>query len=400
MNPKTSLNIAFVMPDGLSVMLFAKGIIKSLRTIPNAKVFVYCDPGEYAQSIAALGVDCVSIPMYRWFSFAADLKYLNCLYRVMRRNQIDVVFNFSTKPNIFGSLAAKFAGVAENYCHVVGLGSGFESPKNPVGRLLRRIFIELYRVACGCSRKVWFTNIEDHRFFIDRNLIPKHKAVLTRNYLDTAEYAIELVDEKRREKSRELCGVIPGESIVIMVARMIWQKGVREFAEAATLLKDSNPNLKFVLVAPLEPGNKDAVPESYVREIEANANFIWLGFQRDVKALYAVSDLAVLPTYYREGGYPRALLEPMAMGKPLIATTSEHCRATVEQGRNGFLVPIKDSKALAEAIKLVFSKETDRGEFGRFSLLKAAQEFDEAKIIPEALRLLGLPVEDLLHERI
>ena len=390
------VNIAFVMPDGYSIMLFAKGILRALKRIPGAKVFVICDAGEYAEKIAALGVSTISVPVYRWFSPWEDLKYTWRLWRVMRNHRFDIVFNFSTKPNIFGTIAAKCAGVRLHCFHVVGLGSGFESRPDISGKLVRWAFLRLYRLACKWSRRVWFTNSQDRRFFIEQELIPENRTVLSRNYLNTDEYGSDLVGEERRKKARSLCGVTKDEQMVVMVARLIWQKGIREFGEAAESLRKSHPNLRFILIAPLEAGSPDAVPESFVRELEQKANLKWLGFQDDVKALYAISDLAVLPTYYREGGYPRALLEPMAMGKPVIATNSEHCRGTVEEGKNGFLVPIRDSRALADAIDAVVSDDTLREKLGSYSREKAVRDFDERLIVPGALRDLGLPVPETI----
>lgn len=387
-----ALNIALVCPDELSVLLFCKGIIRALSAVPGAKVFVLCEAGGHSAEIAALGAACVNIPIYRWISPWQDLKYAWRLWRAMRRFRCGVVLNFSTKPNIYGTFAARLAGVKSIFLHVVGLGAGFESRPDIRGSAARWTFIVLYRWACRWGHKIWFTNRRDCQFFVDRGFIAEKNTLLSRNYLDTAEYAFELIDERRKQVARALCGLAPGERAVIMVARMIWQKGIREFAEAAEMLTASHPRLKFILIAPLETGSRDAVPESFVREAERRANFKRLGFQSDVKSLYAVSDLAVLPTYYREGGYPRALLEPMAMGKPVITTTSEDCRGTVEEGKNGFLVPPQDAQALAQAIIRVMSDDALRESLGAYSRVKAARDFDEEAIVPGVLRELGLPI--------
>ena len=126
--------------------------------------------------------------------------------------------------------------------------------------------------------------------------------------------------------------------------------------------------------------------------MENEANFFWLGFQEDVKAFYAVSQLAVLPSYYNEGGYPRALLEPMSMGRPIIAADTDGCRGTVEEGENGFLVPPRDSNALARGIALIMDDDDLRQRMGQYSREKACRDFDEKRIVPGALRDLGLPV--------
>lgn len=373
-------------------MLFCKGIISELRAVSGARVFVICDAGSYEQEISALGVTCVSLPMYRWLNPWEDLKYFWRLRRAFRRHDCETVLSFSTKANIYGTFASRCAGVKRNYFHVVGLGAGFDQRADIGGKMTRWAFIHLYRVACRWSDKVWFTNSRDRQFFVDQHLISEGNTVLTRNYLNVGEYSPELVGDDRREAAIRLCGLAPGDKMVIMVARMIWQKGIREFAEAAELLQVRHPKLKFVLIAPLETGSSDAVPESFVREKERSANFRWLGFQDDVKRFYAISDLAVLPTYYREGGYPRALLEPMAMGKPVITTNSEDCRGAVEEGKNGFLVPVRDSKALADAIDRVMADGELRVSLGGYSRIKARRDFDECGIVSGALRALGLPV--------
>ena len=391
---KQQLKIALVCPDGVSIVLFCKTIIASLQRIPGARVFVLCEAGSYETEIEALGVSCISVPMYRWFNPWEDIKYCYRLWRVMRHYHFDIVLNFATKPNIYGAFAAKCAGVEFIYLHVVGLGSGFELRPGIRGKIMHWAFFRLYRLACRWSQMVWFTNSQDCQLFTGYGLISEQQTVLSRNYLNTSEYAPELVCDQRMKDAREICGLVHGDKMVIMVARMIWQKGIREYAEAAELLRESHPKLKFILVAPLECKSQDAVPECFIREMEKKANFRWLGFQDDVKRFYAIADLAVLPTYYKEGGYPRTLLEPMAMGKPVITTNSADCRGTVEEGKNGFLVPIQDSKSLAEAIDRVIADDDLQKTLGVYSRVKAKRDFDERVIVPDALRRMGLPIPE------
>jgi N,N'-diacetylbacillosaminyl-diphospho-undecaprenol alpha-1,3-N-acetylgalactosaminyltransferase len=310
------MRIALVCPDGISILLFCKGIIRALQTVPGAEVIVVSDAGEYGPAIEALGAKSVSVPIARWVNPVEDWRYYRRLAEVFRRERCDVVLNFSTKANIYGSLAAKKAGVPLILSHVVGLGGAFLPPRSLRDRLLQRVALLLYRRALRASRKVWFTNGNDRAFFISHGIVTPEQTVLTRNYLDVSEYARSAVPEADVARVRVELGLTPADQIVVMVARMIWPKGVREFAEAAEQLKASRPNLHFLLVAPLETGSPDAVPESYVREKERVSNLRWLGFRRDVKTIYALSDIAVLPSFYKEGGYPRALLEPMSMGNP------------------------------------------------------------------------------------
>lgn len=387
-----STNIALVCPDGLSVLLFCKGIIRALQRIDGARVVVITDAGKYKTRIEALGVVLADTPYPRWMNPVADLKYCFRLLRALRRERCIAMLNFSTKSNIYGAVAGRLAGVGTIVSHVVGLGAAFAQKPGMVQRLTRGVFMMLYRLACRWSGRVWFTNANDLRTFVEMGLIDERRTVLSRNYLDTGDYVAESVDSQALENARALCGVGPGVRVVVMVARMIWQKGIGEFAEAAEMLRESRPDLLFVLVAPLETGSPDAVPESYIMEKERTANLRWLGFQDDVRPFYALAELAVLPTYYKEGGYPRALLEPMSMGKPIITTTSEDCRGTVEEGKNGFLIPPRDAAALAAAISRVMGDVALRDSLGRYSRVKAVRDFDEEAIVPEALRKLGFPV--------
>ena len=384
------MTVALVCPDGFSILLFCRGIIAELLRIPGARVVVVADPGEHAREIEALGVTMARVPSARFIDPLADLRYVRDLRRVFRDERCDIVLNFSTKPNLYGAIAARLAGVRHVISHVVGLGASFLPSPGVRGRIVQAVVTRLYRHACRQSRHVWFTNRNDLAFFEAAGLLRPGQAVLTRNYLDTSEYAPGIVPEAELAAVRRELGLVPGQPVVVMVARLIWPKGIREFAEAAALLKDRHPDTTFLLIAPAEPPSVNTVPESYVRECEKDRRFRWLGFRRDVKALYALGDIAVLPSYYKEGGYPRALLEPMAMAKPLVTTTSDDCRGTVDEGRNGFLVPPADAAALAEAISRLLSDAGMRRAFGEHSREKATREFDERAILRDAFRQMGL----------
>lgn len=388
-----NMTIAFICPIGLSAVLFCQELIRFLTKCPGSRVVVICDAGEYREQIEALGCKCISVPMNRWFNLKEDILYILRLWMIFHKEDFRAVFTFATKPNIYGPLVARLSGTSLCFSHVVGLGSGFSKPTSIYEKIVRFFFIHLYRWACSNTAKIWFTNPHDKYFFVANEFIREEQAVLTPNYLSVKEYALESVGAERLESARRDCRVEIDDQVVIMVARMIWEKGIREFAEAAERLYRRYPKVKFILVAPLEPKSRDAVPESYIRSKEGNSNLLWLGFQSDVKRLYAISDIAVLPTYYREGGYPRGLLEPMAMGIPVIASNSDHCCGTVENGRNGLLVPVRDSIALADAIERLLIDSELRKAMGKYSKIKAARDFDESVIVPYALSSMGFPIQ-------
>ena len=385
------MKIAFVCPDGLSVVLFCKEIIKKLSDLPDDSVFVLTDIGKYREEIEAQGSSCIQVDYNRFFNVSRDFQYFLSLYEIFKEQDFDIVFNFSTKSNIYGSIAAKLAKRKMIYSHVVGLGAGFfYSEQRGIKKWVYWAFIKMYRIAFRSCRKIWFTNRNDVSFFLAQRMIDESKVVLTRNYLDTNRYKPIGKHTKEVAKLQKEINLEPNEKVVVMVARMIWPKGIKEFAEASILLKDRLPMLRFFLIAPLEDDSDDSVPESYIKDIELKSNLQWFGFREDVISFYALADLAVLPTYYKEGGYPRALLEPMSMGKPVIASDSEDCRGAVEHGKNGYLVPVKDSKTLADTIENLIKDEERREVMGEESRKKAVAEFDEKVIVSHALSELGI----------
>jgi N,N'-diacetylbacillosaminyl-diphospho-undecaprenol alpha-1,3-N-acetylgalactosaminyltransferase len=198
------------------------------------------------------------------------------------------------------------------------------------------------------------------------------------------------VSSEQLEALKKEFGLSSEHKIVVMVARMAWTKGVKEFIEASQSVTQRIPEAKFFLVGPTETGSPENVPEAYLKEQETTGSFQWLGFRRDVKALYALADLAVLPSYYREGGYPRGITEAMSMGKPVVTTDSIHCCDTVEEGKNGYLVPVKDSKKLADAITSILIDKKKCKAFGEYSRRKAVKEFDENTIVSEVINKIFL----------
>lgn len=383
------MKIAILGPDGLTILLFCKGLIRTLQSRQHEVVVI---PGDrnYTAEIESLGVRSTPVELYRYLGPFEDLRYLAKVYRAFRRERFDAVINVTSKTVIYGPIAARLAGVKKVVNHILGLGTAF-LPTEAGGRTsMRRIALPMYRLGCRLSDRVWFTNANDLDSLKTAGAVDEAKAIVTRFYLDTDFYAPSAVCEQEIHALRKQLQLGGRDTVVLMVARLIWPKGVREFVEASELLLDRHPSLKFVLVAPPENGSPTAVPESYVKTRERNRNFRWVPFSEDVRPFYAMADIAVLPSYYREGGYPRTLLEPMAMGKALIAANSADCRGPVEEGKNGLLVPVKDSGALAAAVLELANDRDKRERFGRHSRLRAELDFSEREIIPAALRQLDL----------
>lgn len=382
------MRVALVCPDDLSTLLYNKSLIKALRKDSANVIFTISPITDYQREIQSLDSTHLEVEMSRYIDPLNDLKYLLTLYSIFRRERIEVVMNWTTKPNLYGPLAARLAGVRQVIYAVRGQGSAFLAGTGFKARLVKVLVSALYWLASRAADKVWFTNAGDLEYFLSRGLVTAEQIMLTKNSVNLEDFSLTAISPGRVQQLRQQLGLELDQQVVIMVARMVWSKGIREFVEAAESLKVKLPKIVFLLVGPRELGSPNLVPEEFLRAAEQRAHLRWLGFRKDVKELYALSDLAVLPSYYKEGGYPRALLEPMAFGKPVIAADVPDCRAPVEDGRNGYLVPPRDSQALAQAITRIMENEELRLQFGLYSRQKIEREFDDRLVVARLIEEL------------
>lgn len=383
--------VVCITPDDLSTLIFCKTLSRLLSERGDTELVTISGHVEgqatdmYKEDIDKDVISKhIAVPMRRFISPLRDIAYLFRLYRILRREKCSAVITFTTKPNIYGQIAAFMAAVPLRIMAVRGLGRIFNSTSTIKGRILHRMLILLYRLSCRLTNRVWFTNQGDLDEFVSMSLVQEEKTFVTRNAVDLTDFCMDRIDTVSLEALRKDFKLKPSDQVVLMVARLIEQKGVCEFAEAAIKLHESLPNLFFLLVAPEEPENSSMISVNYIRKMEAQSNLCWLGFRKDARELYALCDLAVLPSYYKEGGYPRALLEAMAYGKPVIAANTPECRGPVEDGHNGYLVEPKDSVALALAIEKITTNPELSDRMGACSLTKMRTEFDD-KIVFGAL---------------
>lgn len=376
------MKIAIISPDDLSILIIFKELINALKNdnrFGKYKIYTISPITEHIKELNKLATVHIPINMYRYLSVTRDLKYLFQLYRIFRKEKFDIIINLTTKPIIYGTIAAHLIGSAKVMSAIRGLGSSF-SFFNDAGKkdkLIKYIILSLYWLACRWSTKIWFTNKEDLNYFILKGVVIPPKVILTKNAINVNYFSPLSVNKDTLTELRKELGIDVNDKVIVMVARLIWPKGIKEFIEASEILKGKKTNIKFILVAPPEPGSTQQVPETYIREKEKIGNFLWLGFRKDVREIYAICDIAVLPSYYKEGGYPRALLEPMAMSKPVIAANTPDCSGPVRDGENGFLIPPKDSVSLAKTIECLINDKEKMEKFGQSSRIIVEQEFDE-----------------------
>jgi len=388
--------IALVSNTDYSMYYFRLGLIRALLA-KRYDVHIVCPDGKYVQEFEKEGVKCHRLYVDRKGTNPFnELRTIWQLLRIFKKERFDLVHTFTIKPNIYGSIAAKFAGVPAIMNSVTGLGYVFIE-RGVKRKILRTLVVYLHRFAFRFSKKVVFLNDDDFGVFERCKIVDTRKGTVIKSEgVDTDKFSTANVShDKLNTLSRELA--IDKESrriLVTLISRLLWDKGVREFIEAANILKPKYPNSLFLLVGPIDTGNPAPVSKDYLEQAETRGLIKYLGERREVPEILHISDVVTLPSY-REG-IPMVLLEAMCMEKPIVTTNSVGCKEVVEEGKNGFLVPVKDSVALASAIEKLINNEELRVRMGKYSREKVLREFDERIIVNKMLSLY----EEILANRV
>lgn len=303
----------------------------------------------------------------------SDWKSITFLRHLYRDYQPDVVFSYTVKPVIFSCLAAKTRGKPRIYPMITGLGYGFGG-ETIRQRLVASVVRSLYRRALKRCCGVFFQNPDDRDLFVSRRLLPS----------STASF---LVNGSGVDIDHFTSAVLPERPVFLMVARLLKDKGVHEYVEAARLAKKHYPHSHFILAGDLHPNPLSISADTlagWVREgvVEHVPQF------EDIRTLIERASVYVLPSY-REGT-PRTVLEAMAMARPIITTRVPGCKETVVDGLNGFLVPARDPRCLFQAMERFIESPAMAQEMGRHSRRIACDKYDVRKVntfLMECMRL-------------
>ncbi len=386
-NRKGRLKIALVAPGDFHLWTYRRGLMRSLLAMGHEVVLV-SNPGEFTEKLKKLGGRHVSVNMERFISPIADLRLLFEYYKIFKKEKFDIVHNFTVKPNNFGTLMAYAAGCKTILNSVTGLGfmvtehisDSFSS------KLIKAGIRNLYKLSSRIAYKTWFQNTEDENYFIKNNIIHHEKTVKIRSSgINLQEWACP--KKAKIEFLKRQMGFHSDDILVVMVTRILRSKGILEYIYAMEQLTKKYKNVKFLLVGGIEDNERRGVSTSYLLEKTKNPSFFWLGYQKDVIDLTGMADIIVLPSYYREG-VPKNLLEAMALKKPIVTTDNVGCREAVKDGVNGYLVPIKDGKAVAEKLELLVQNPDLRSKMGNAGFKKVKQEFEESLVINALLENL------------
>jgi len=327
-------------------------------------------------TLERLGVHLYDIPAQRaGTNPLADLWLLWRLYWLMRRIRPDIVLGYTIKPVIYGIIAAWLARVPHRYALITGLGYAFTNGR---GGALRRLVQRMYAFALHRAHKVFFQNPDDCALFGELHILPSSvpAVVVNGSGVDLGMFPAAVVS--------------PRPLRFLMICRLLGDKGVREYVDAAQRIRAKCPDVRFGLAGWIDE-NPDAISQSELSDWVAGGDIEYLGKLDDVRPALTECSVYVLPSY-REGT-PRTVLEAMAVGRPVITTDAPGCRETVIDGRNGFLVPVKSVDALVAAMERFIEDPGLAQRMGQESRKIAKSKYDVHKVNKVMLREMGITCE-------
>lgn len=344
---------------------FRVGLIKKFKAL-GYEVCVVAPEDEYSARFEAEGIRFYPVKCLKRFSINPVHDFL--LYReyvkIYQSLQPAFIFHYTIKPNIYGTLAARFCNI-KCISITTGLGNAF-SNKGILFYLART----LYRLSSLFALEVWFLNAGDREMFIKSNIIPGRKSfILPGEGIDTSLFTpSSIIPEK-------------GVTTFLLFSRMQYDKGIQIFAEASRALLRKGYAVSALLLGQIEEDNPEAIPRATIELWEAEGIVKYLGSTPDVKAYIETADVVVLPTYYREG-IPKVLLEAACMAKPIITTRTNGCVEVVDDDINGYLCEIKSVDDLAAKMeKFIQLPAAEKHQMGIAGRKKMEEEFDEKIII-------------------
>lgn len=293
----------------------------------------------------------------------SDLIYCKKLFDIYRKEKFDLIFHYTIKPNIYGNIASHFTKI-KSISIIPGLGHLFIKES-----FVTKIVEILYRFSLSYASEVWFLNEDDKKEFLKRKLVKENKIkILPGEGIDLEKF--KPIEIERNDN----------KIIFLMIARVLWEKGFKEYVETAEILKEKYSNLEFQLLGGIDTGNPSGVPKEIVMKYHNNGVINYLGTTNDVPSVIAKCDCLVLPSY-REG-VPRTLMEGAGMEKPLIATDVTGCREIVIDNYNGFLCKKQNSKDLADKIEKFLSlSQKEREKLGKSGRKLMKKKFEDNIVI-------------------
>ncbi|MBQ7203727.1 MAG: glycosyltransferase family 4 protein [Eubacterium sp.] len=362
------MKFLLISPKNRTVYNFRGDLVKTI--IAKGYDVIVTGPDDTdVDKIEELGARFIVVPVNKnGTSILADLKYCFSLFKLIKKEKPKVTLGYTIKPVIYGSIAAKLAGVKNVNAMITGGGYVFLSHG-----IVSKIAKMLYKFGLKCADNVIFQNNDDYQEFVDRKLVKSSKC--------------NVVNGSGVNLDKFQVADYPDDISFFMLSRFLKSKGVREYLKAARIVKEEYPNVKFYLLGKYEYEMQDAIPQSEIEEYINDGIVERFEETDDVRPYYAMCSVYVLPSY-REGT-PRTVLEAMAMGRAIITTDAPGCRETVRDGVNGFLVPVGDSESLAKMMLEFIDNPELISVFGNQSLRYVKEKFNVDIINQRMIEILN-----------
>jgi glycosyltransferase involved in cell wall biosynthesis len=359
-----------------SLINFRGSLIQSLRKA-NYQVTGMASETQpkVTEQLATWGANFRAYPVQRnSLNPLADFKTWQSLRQTFQELQPEVILAYTIKPVIWGGLASRILPKTRFYALITGLGFAFQG-ETFKRKLLVKLVTFLYRTALKRAERVIFQNPDNLNEFVQRGIVPAAKCAL--------------VNGSGVDISRYTHTPLPNnQPVFLTIGRLLGEKGFREYAQAAQIVKARYPEATFQLLGPEDP-SPDGIPLSEVQHWHKYGWIEYLGVTNDVRPYISNVHIFVLPSYYGEG-LPRTILEAMSMGRPILTTDNVGCRETVIPGENGYLVPKANAQALAERM-IWFIENRDQWErMGIRSRELAEEKYDVHKVNAQLMEIMGL----------
>ena len=357
--------VVIALNTAWNLVNFRAGLIRALVEA-GYEVIAVAPPDEYAARLPALGCRYIPLAMDNKGTHPGrDLLLLIRYLRLLHRERPDLFLGYTVKPNVYGSIVAHMLGIPV-VNNIAGLGTVFNHQN-----WLTTVVTWLYRIALSRSRKVFFQNEEDRTLFIESGMVRRElTARLPGSGVDVRAFNPSAPSPSAERPFRFL-----------LTSRMLWDKGVGEYVEAARRVRQRFPDCEFRLLGFLDVKNPTAISREQMGLWVEEGVVAYLGAVSDVKPQLEAIDCVVLPSLYREG-VPRSLLEAAAMAKPIITTDAVGCKDVVDDGVNGYLVKVGDVADLAEKMeRMMCLTPGEREAMGAKGREKVEREFDERFVI-------------------
>jgi len=373
-------HILIISSYGSSLINFRLNLIKDILS-KGYKVSVAAPSNHFSndeqKKLKDLGVKINKFFLSRiGYNLLKDIRTIYEIYRVIKNSKPDIIISYTSKPIIYTGIILKFFPKIIYYPLITGLGTPFTEIVSIKKNIFKCLISQLYTFALKSSYKVIFQNKDDLSLFLKLKIVRQKKKLFIVNGsgVDLNDYPL---------------SILPSKPVFLMVARLLVFKGIREYAEAAKIVKSSYPNVTFQLAGGLDQ-SPSCISSSELKYYINQGNIEYLGEIKSAHSILKSCKFYVLPSYYREG-IPRSTLEALSTGRPVITSDSPGCRETVIHEKNGLLIPVKNVEALANAmIRLLEEKEEVIQNMAKQSFLIAKNKFDVKKVNKKFIDIIGL----------